>query len=107
MQMIIDIPEKVNNRIRSYLGHGYCIRDEDVKIIAEAVYNGQSNTSNTLNALDCISRQGAIDAVCEHGTDLERRGITVLSVANHKQVMVDVLENLPSVQPKEKDNDRL
>lgn len=42
MQIVIDIPEKVNNRIRSYLGHGYCIRDEDVKVIAEAIYNGQS-----------------------------------------------------------------
>ena len=48
---------------------------------------------------DLISRQAAIDAICEHGMDLERRGITVLSVANHKQVMVDLLENLPSAQP--------
>lgn len=51
---------------------------------------------------DTISRQTAIDAICEHGTDLERRGITVLSVANHKQVMVDVLENLPSAQSERK-----
>lgn len=47
---------------------------------------------------DTISRQAAIDAICEHGTDLERRGITVLSVSNHKQVTVDLLENLPSAE---------
>ena len=49
-------------------------------------------------ANDTISRQAAIDAICEHGTDLERRGITVLSVANHKQATVDLLENLPSAE---------
>lgn len=47
---------------------------------------------------DTISRQAAIDAICEHGTDLERRGITVLAVANYKQVTVDLLENLPSAE---------
>ena len=55
-----------------------------------------------VSATDTISRQMAIDAVCEHGTDLERRGITVLAVANHKQATVDLLENLPSVQPERK-----
>lgn len=48
---------------------------------------------------DCISRQAAIEAICEHGTRLERRGITVLAVANHKQATVDLLESLPSAQP--------
>lgn len=48
---------------------------------------------------DLISRQQAIEAICEHGTDLERRGITVLAVANHKQATVDLLEQLPSAQP--------
>ena len=47
---------------------------------------------------DLINRQAAIDAICKHGTDLERRGITVLSVANHKQATVDLLENLPSAE---------
>ena len=47
---------------------------------------------------DLISRQAAIDAICEHGTDLERRGITVLAVVNHKQVTIDLLEHLPSVE---------
>lgn len=51
---------------------------------------------------DLISRQQAIDAICEHGTDLERRGITILAVANHKQATVDLLENLPSAQPERK-----
>ena len=50
---------------------------------------------------DLISRQDAIDAICEHGTDLERRGIMVLPVANYKQVTVDLLENLPSTQPEQ------
>lgn len=47
---------------------------------------------------DLISRQAAIDAICEHGVDLERRGITVLAVVNHKQVTVDLLEELPSAE---------
>ena len=47
---------------------------------------------------DTISRRAAIKAICEHGTELERRGITVLAVANHKQVTVDLLENLPSAE---------
>ena len=51
---------------------------------------------------DLISRQAAIDAICEHYTDLERRGITVLSVANHKQVTADLLECMPSAQRKGK-----
>lgn len=48
---------------------------------------------------DLISRQAAIDAICEHGTGLERRGITVLAVVDHKQITVDLLETLPSAQP--------
>lgn len=51
---------------------------------------------------DLISRQAAIDAVCTHGTELERRGITVLAVVNHKQVTVDLLEQLPSAEPEQK-----
>ena len=47
---------------------------------------------------DLISREAAINAICEHGTDLERRGITVLAVANHKQVTVDLLEKIPSAE---------
>jgi hypothetical protein len=51
---------------------------------------------------DLISRRAAIDAICEHGTDLERRGITILAVANYKQASVDLLENLPSAEPERK-----
>lgn len=47
---------------------------------------------------DLIDRQAAIDAICEHGTDLERIGITFIAVASHKQVTVDLLEQLPSAQ---------
>lgn len=54
------------------------------------------------NVGDMISRREAIKAICEHGTDLERRGIMVLAVANHKQVTVDLLETLPSAQPERK-----
>lgn len=46
-----------------------------------------------------IRRQDAIDAICEHGTELERRGITVIAVANYKQATVDLLESLPIAQP--------
>lgn len=45
---------------------------------------------------DLIDRQAAINAICIHGTELERRGITVLSIANHKQATVDLLESLPT-----------
>lgn len=45
-----------------------------------------------------IDRQAAIKAICEHGTDLERIGITYIAVASHKQVTVDLLEQLPSTQ---------
>ena len=47
---------------------------------------------------DTINRQAAINAICKHGTDLERRGITVLAVVNHKQATIDLLETLPSAQ---------
>lgn len=50
---------------------------------------------------DLISRDAAIKAICEHGTDLERRGIMVLSVSNHKQATVDLLESLPSAENNE------
>ena len=48
---------------------------------------------------DLISRQGAIDEIIKHGTNLERRGITVLAVANHTQATVDLLEQMPSAEP--------
>lgn len=51
---------------------------------------------------DPISREAEINAICEHGTELERMGITVLAVSNHKQVTVDLLESLPSAQPERK-----
>lgn len=52
MQITIDIPEKVNNRIRSMLGHGYGLLNEDVKVIAKAIYNGQTQ-SKILRCKDC------------------------------------------------------
>lgn len=48
---------------------------------------------------DLISRQAAIEAVCKHGAELDRRGITGLAVANYKQATVDLLEQLPSAEP--------
>lgn len=55
MQMVINIPEKLNNRLRSHLGHGYCIPNEDVKIIAKAIYNGQTtHMCNIQEALDVL-----------------------------------------------------
>lgn len=54
MQIVINIPEKVNNRLRSNLGHGYCLPNEDVKIIAEAIYNGQSVPHGV--CMDCLMK---------------------------------------------------
>lgn len=48
---------------------------------------------------DLIDRQAAIDAICKHGTALERGGILVLALVEHKQMTIDLLEDLPSAQP--------
>jgi hypothetical protein len=76
----------------------YCELNEEGKTAFRMAIEALS-CSEIPNNSDTISRQAAIDAICEHGTDLERRGITVLAVVNHKQATVDLLENLPSVQP--------
>lgn len=48
---------------------------------------------------DCISRQAAINAICEDGTRLERNGRYRMTMVERKQRDVDILENLPSAQP--------
>ena len=47
---------------------------------------------------DLISRQEAIDAICTEGTRLERNG--TVAMAEIKQWCVDILDALPSAQPK-------
>lgn len=47
---------------------------------------------------DLISRQAAIDAICEHGTNAERDRHYVTTLAVAKQRAVDILEALPSAQ---------
>ncbi|MBQ7064143.1 MAG: hypothetical protein IJM90_04565 [Firmicutes bacterium] len=51
-----------------------------------------------MNERKMIYLDDAIDAICKHGTDLERRGILVLALVEHKQMTIDLLESLPSAQ---------
>lgn len=48
---------------------------------------------------DTISRQAALNAICEDGTQLERQGQYSMTMAERKQRDVDILEALPSAQP--------
>ena len=48
---------------------------------------------------DVISRQGAIDAICEDGTMFERQGQYSMTMAERKQRDADILDALPSAQP--------
>ena len=52
-----------------------------------------------------ISRQAAIDAICEDGTWLERQGCTEITMAERKQRDVDILSDLPSFS-RDHENDR-
>ncbi len=63
-------------------------------IPAETGKNDKDRTSG-----DCISRRTAIDAICEDGTWLERQGRVDITMAERKQRDVDIISNLPSVQP--------
>ena len=62
MKLVIDIPRKVNERIRADYGHGYIPYDEDQRAIMEAIYNGKKveETSKFAKGKDAlISRQAA------------------------------------------------
>lgn len=48
---------------------------------------------------DLISRQAAIEAVCEDGTMFERQGQYSMTMAERKQRDTDILDALPSAQP--------
>ena len=48
--------------------------------------------------MDLISKQAAIEAICEDGTQLERQGQYSMTMAERKQRDVDILDALPSVQ---------
>lgn len=52
---------------------------------------------------DSISREAAINAICEDGTQLERNGRYRMTMVERKQRDVDILENLPSAQPTDAD----
>ena len=53
--------------------------------------------------LDTISRQAAINAICEDGTQLERQGQYTMTMAERKQRDADILDALPSAKPVAKD----
>lgn len=48
---------------------------------------------------DMVSRQAALDAICEDGTQLERQGQYSITMAERKQRDADILEALLSAQP--------
>lgn len=48
---------------------------------------------------DLISRQAAIEAICEDGTMFERQGQYSITMAERKQRDTDILDALPSAQP--------
>ena len=48
---------------------------------------------------DTISRQAAINAICEDGTRIERQGRYSMTMVERKQRDVDILDNLPPAQP--------
>lgn len=56
---------------------------------------------------DLISRAKAINAICEDGTQLERRGQYTMTMAERKQRDADILDALPSAQPTDEDIQRM
>jgi hypothetical protein len=60
----------------------------------------QTNESNTLNALDCISRQAAIDAL---EGEIEVIGkVNAEAVLKYTKMVCDRIKALPSAQPEQK-----
>lgn len=60
----------------------------------------QTNTSNTLESLDCISRQAAIDAI--HNADTQiYEGEAAVGRRNYmtKEECCEIIDGLPSAQP--------
>ena len=65
----------------------------------DALPSAQPTGTNTVQVEDCISRQAAVNAICEDGTRIERQGRYSMTMVERKQRDVDILENLPSAQP--------
>ena len=59
----------------------------------------QFATDTNVPTTDTISRQAAINAICEDGTRIERQGRYSMTMVERKQRDVDILKNLPSAQP--------
>ena len=76
--------------------HGFFYNSDLQELLDEQPTIDISNTSNTLGALDCVSRQDAIEAIkelCEHYTPTK-------SVDHpHMNFVIEELQKLPSAQP--------
>ncbi len=76
--------------------HGFFYNSDLQELLDEQPTIDISNTSNTLGALDCVSRQAAIEAIkelCEHYTPTK-------SVDHpHMNFVIEELQKLPSAQP--------
>jgi len=92
--------------------HGYIdeIRNDVIIIRNEGGYFGtvpsevieKEETLQNLtkpNKSDLISRQAAIEAICEDGTMFERQGQYSITMVERKQRDTDILDALPSAQP--------
>ena len=66
---------------------------------AEQLPSAQPDVPDT-NVGDMISREDAIKEICEDIEWLESQGCTEIPLAERKERDVDIIKNLPSVQPK-------
>ena len=97
MRLIIDIPRKVNEHIRSWYGHGYFPQNKDDRnIIAKAIYNGTPIPDNATNGEDAISRKAVLNTVERMYKACD--GI----MQEYHDLLVSCVEDLLSVQPEQK-----
>lgn len=63
----------------------------------------QKNYSNTLDALDCISRQAAIDAIVNTISEIgyhDNSEVARYGATFRQHEIIDIIENLPTAEPK-------
>lgn len=68
----------------------------------DALSAEQATHSNTLNALDCISRQAAIEAIVNTISDIgyhDNSEVARYGATFRQHEIIDIINNLPSAQP--------
>lgn len=89
MKLLIDIPDKIYYRLRSCLGHGYCIPNQDVKCITKVIYNGQHFTEEEIQKMQDLE-QAEIQKAFELGK--AEAHSEIISGMCYIQEALDVLE---------------